>query len=443
MPYENEYASGESLWRFLDNESVRRFQGEIQTLNTSEPREFPHELEVQREASGIKHIIVIDGSDVVHQVQNGFPMAEASLVNIAGVVINVQELYSIEHDEIVRPQKLRDIETVKTMGTVLPGPNVIGSEKHEREPKKYFRATFRKEFDFKLDPDHESLLETFLSITEPGRIAKMEFQCPITDCDRQLKRPGEDGICPCPERENVYITDSLRAHERFYNNMSSQQAYTAFRTVVEHILLVNILRYFHQKCDHAIFDDIGFVIDGPLAVFGMPAWVKDYIEREIAQIHRELIEEGRQGVLLMGVEKTGQFVTHLEELDWLTQEGPRQKLANGTVLIPTTEYIYRYVFPSDSDKTYGAAVNYGRKILYKNWSGQHAVLMLPIVNAIGRAPNSVAIDAFPRLNDALDIVDNLHTHLYKDGFAPLVRAHAHAAIPLRMGQRILDSIFEE
>ena len=112
------------------------------------------------------------------------------------------------------------------------------------------------------------------------------------------------------------------------------------------------------------------------------------------------------------------------------------------MLVPTTEYIYRYILPSDSDKTYGAAVNYGRKILYKNRSGQHAVAMLPIVNELGRAPNSVDIDAFPRLNDALDIIDRLHTHLYKDGFAPLVRAHAHAAIPLRMGQRILDSIFE-
>ena len=442
MPYENEYASGESLWRFLEHESVRRFQGEIQTLNTSEPHEFPPSLKVPREPSSIKNIIAIDGSDITHTVQNGYPMAEASLVNIAGVIINVQELYNIKHDEIVRPQKLRDIQTVKTMGTVLPGPNVIGKEEHEREPKKYFRSTFRKEFDFKLDPDHESLLETFLSITEAGRKLAKAFQCPITDCEKHLPRPAEDGICPCPLREQIYITDSLRAHERFYNNMSSEQAYTAFRTVVEHTLLVNILRYFYQKCDHAIFDDIGFVIDGPLAVFGMPAWLKDYIQLEIAEIHQELTKQGRKGVLLLGIEKTGQFVTHLEELDWLTQEGFRQNLPNGTVLIPTTEYIYRYISPSDSDKTYGAAVNYGRKILYKNSSGQHAVLMLPIVNDIGRAPNSVAIEVFPRINDALNIIDNLHTHLYKDGFAPIARAHAHAAIPLRMGQRILENIFK-
>ena len=442
MPYENEYASGESLWRFLDNESVRQFQGEIQTLNSSQPRVFPPRLEVQRGLSSIEQIIAIDGSDVVHRVQNGYPMAEASLVNIAGVVIKVKELYDIKSDEITRPQKLRDLETVKTMGTVLPGPNVIGTERHEKEPKKYFRSTFRKEFDFRLDPDHETLLETFLYITKDGRNPNVRFQCPITECDKHLTRPGEDGVCPCPEREQIYITDSLRAHERFYDNMSSQQAFTAFRTVVEHLLMVNILRYFYQKCDHSIFDNVGFVVDGPLAVFGMPAWVKDYIQQEIARIHQDLVEEGLQGIFLLGIEKTGHFVAHLEELDWLTVEGPRHHLENGTVLVPTTEYIYRYILPSDSDKTYGAAVNYGRKILYKNKSGQHAVAMLPIVNELGRAPNSVDIGAFPRLNDALDIIDRLHTHLYKDGFAPLVRAHAHAAIPLRMGQRILDSIFE-
>ena len=144
----------------------------------------------------------------------------------------------------------------------------------------------------------------------------------------------------------------------------------------------------------------------------------------------------------MGIEKTGEFLDHLEELDWHQSEGPRQRLAHGTALVPTTEYIFRHIKPNpDSKKAYGQAVYYGRKILYKNRTGQHAVVMTPIVNRAGQEPNGTDLNAFPRLGEVLDIVDDLYTHLYQDGFIPLVRAHAHAAIPLRRGQHILADLF--
>ena len=237
-------------------------------------------------------------------------------------------------------------------------------------------------------------------------------------------------------------TDSLRLQERFYDNTSSQQAFTAFRQVTEHLLLVNILRYFHQKADLAMLNDIAFVMDGPLAIFGMPAWLKGYIQEEVGRIHADLLSQGRRGLLLMGMEKTGEFVDHFEELDWLRTEGPRQRLPNGTILVPTTEYIYRYINPNTTDKAYGEAVYYGRKLMYKNSMGQHAVVMTPIVDQEGRKPNSAGPEVFPRLNDVLNLIDSLYTHLYRDGFAPLVRSHAHAAIPLRIGHRILDSLFD-
>ena len=443
MPYENEYATGESLWRLLENESVKQFQGEILVRNAPEPHEFPPLLDIERKVDSVNRIIAIDGSDVSRPVQNGFPRAEASLVNIAGVVIKIDALRTIGRDDIPSPSQLRDLEKVKTMGAVLPGQNVVGKAEGQETPTKYFRSTMRKEFEFNLDPDHESLLDTFLDITKKARRSGTKFGCPIVDCDRQVARPSADSVCPCEKQEPIYPTDSLRIQERFYDHASSQQAYTAFRQVVEHLLMVNILRYFYQHCDHAMFDDTAFIMDGPLAIFGMPAWLKQHIQDEVARIHQDLIDRGRPGLLLMGIEKTGDFVTHFEELDWLHAEGARQRLDNGSILVPTTEYIYRYINPNpNTDKPYGDAVYYGRKLLYKNRMGQHAVVMTPIVNEEGRKPNSVSPQAFPRLNDALSIVDSLYTHLYQDGFAPLVRANAHAAIPLRMGHRILDSLFD-
>ncbi|MCY4653253.1 MAG: hypothetical protein OXC95_08825 [Dehalococcoidia bacterium] len=444
MPYENEFATGESLWRLLENESVKRFQGEILVRAAPEPHEFPPSLTINRGIDSVSRIIAIDGSDVPHQVQNGFPKAEAALLNIAAVVIKTDALRAIGRDDIPSPSQLRELEQPKTMSAVLPGPNVVGKTHDQDTPTKYFRSTMRQELDFKLDPNHESLLETFLTITETARQSGAAFRCPIADCDKLLSRPDSDTICPCEKKEPIYPTDSLRIQERFYDNMSSRQAFTAFRQVTEHLLLVNILRYFYQNSNPAIFDDIAFIMDGPLAIFGMPAWVKQYIQDEIARIHSGLIEQGRPGLLVMGIEKTGEFLDHFQELDWLPYEGPRQRLGNGAILVPTTEYIYRYINPNpNTDKAYGEAVYYGRKLMYKSKVGQHSVVMIPMVNEEARRRNSVSQNVFPRLNDALNIIDSLYTHLYQDGFAPLVRANAHAAIPLRTGQRILENLFDQ
>ena len=444
MPYRNERATGDSLWRLEDNESVRNFRGSIRTRDPQESHDFPPAICPPRRERAIRRIIAIDGSTVIKAVQNGFPRAEAALFNAAVIVIKTDELRKFSGDHIPSPGELRDLEKVNTMSAVLPGPNVVGIRPEEDTPKKFFRSTIRQELRFKLDPGHESLLETFLAITPSDSKRDARLRCPIEDCERQISRPRDDGFCPCDDSEHLYPTDSLRTHERFYDNSSSEQAFTAFRMVVEHLLLVNILRYFHRNHPHRWFDEIAFVMDGPLAIFGMPAWLKEHIQSEVADIHNDLVREGHAGLLLMGLEKTGEFLDHLEELDWHQSSGPRQRLRPGTALAPTTEYIYRHIRPNpNTEKAYGQAVYYGRKVLYKNRTGHHAVVMTPIVNSAGRESNGTELAAFPRLGEALDIIDDLYTHLYRDGFIPLMRANAHAAIPLRQGQRILADLFDE
>ena len=248
----------------------------------------------------------------------------------------------------------------------------------------------------------------------------------------------------CEHGEAIYETDVLRAHERFEENGSSEQAFTAIRQVIEHLMMVNILRYFERTDSLGVFRDTAFIMDGPLAIFGMPAWLKYYIEVEIARLHKKAQEQGGPGVLLMGIEKSGQFLDHLNELDWVENEGPRQRLPNCTALAPDIDYIHKHIMlrPPDA-KPYGSATYFGRKVLYKNRAGQHSVVMTPIVNAHGQDQSCVDETAFPRIGEALDIMDELATYLYKDGFAPLVRAHAHAAIPLKAGARILERIFRE
>ena len=449
MPYQNEYARGDSLSRLLENPSVKEFNGIIRRVEGQKAHELPIQLEPQRNTGSITCVIAIDGSTVTHHVQTGYPGAEATLLNLAAIVIKLQELRDIPlRNYIPSPKEIRDMEQCWTLSAVLPGRNIVRRDEPTDSPKRFFRATISKELEARLDPDHETLLETLRAITTHRK--NKEIDCPIDDCPlkgnykKVVPKQGDTTVCNCDLNETIYETDILRTHERFEEDGSSEQAFTAVRQVIEHLALVNILRYFERTNSLGVFRNTAFIMDGPLAIFGMPAWLKHYIEKEIARLHKKVQEQNDLGILLIGIEKSGQFLAHFNELDWKEKEGYRQRLPNCTALAPDIDYIHKHIVlrPKDA-KPYGEATYYGRKVLYKNQVGQHSVVMTPIVNDCGRDPSCVAESAYPRIGEALDILDELSTHLYKDGFAPLVRAHAHAAIPLKAGVRILAEIFRK
>ena len=444
MPYVNEFASGESLWSLADSQSVREFRGAIRFKEGSVHHHPPPTLTPIRGCDYIKRIFAIDGSTVTKTVQNGFPGAEAALFNLAAIVIEIDKLRGISPDYIPGPGEMREMERNRTLSAVLPGRNVVRDNHPGDTPKRFFRSTVASALDARLDPDHETILDTLREITATRSSAKI--RCPIDECPLQNPHdrvePATQHTCGCHLRETIFETDGLRTHERFDDSGSSEEAFTAFRTVAEHLVLINILRHFERTDTLEFLGDTAFVIDGPLAIFGMPAWLKTYVGNEIARIHNKCVGLGHPGLLVLGVEKTGDFLDHLRMLDWEPGGGPGSNLPNGAALAPGKDYIHRHIKPRpENAKPYGLDTYYGRRVLYKNRVGQHTVVMTPIVNAEGSDLACTELGVFPRIGEALDLLDELATYLYHDAFAPLVRAHAHAAIPLKAGERIIDQLF--
>ena len=447
MPYDGEYATGHTLARLVDNPAVRDFDGEIKKSTPTTSEALPISIAPHRGSTQVKSLIAIDGSAVTSRVENGHPGAEASLLNIAAVVIALAELRDLAKtgksadEPIPSPAAVRELEKWNTLSAVLPGRNVIGKSTGADTPKRFFRQVVHREISgATLSGDHETLLETLRAITNDRATP---IQCPDDSCDQHVTPQPEPTSCnACGE--TVYPSDSLRCHERFEDYGSSEQAFTMVRIVVEHLSMVNLIRWFERNDRFDVLDGIGFIMDGPLAIFGMAAWLKKHIQDELARLHGLSLQKGGAGLLLLGVEKHGMFMDHLEALDWSAARGERGRLEPGTVMAPDIGYIHQHIAlrPPDA-KPYGQATYYGRHLMYKSRSGQHAALTLPIVNAQGADPACVDEDAYPRAGDALDLIDELGTHLYKDGFAPLARAHLHAAVPLHRGTEILASIFSD
>lgn len=437
MPYPGEFARGESLWRLTESESLRRFQGIIRHQDPARRHALPACLEPPRGQGDLTRVIAIDGSLVAQAVANGYPGAEAALLLLAVIVLDLQALRTIQAEPIPRPRLFHNMERCHTLDAVLPGRNVVDGQTPGDSPRRFFRRSVYELLNARLEQGHETLRETLCRIASdrpPFRI-----RCPVEDCPERVS-PATGAVCACPQAEPLYVTDSLRLQERFEELGANGEVFGSVRQVLETLVLLNILRFF-ERTDPSFFRTTAFVLDGPLAVFGLPAWMKPYVEQEITRLNAKTRQRTGTDLLLFGVEKSGHFLEHLKALDW--QEGPGRRLAAPCALAPDLAYIHRHIVlrPPDA-KPYGQDTYYGRKVMYKNRAGQHAVLVTPIVNAAGRDWACVEMSAFPRLGDALDLMDELATYLYEDGFVPLVRAHAHAAIPLKTGARVLAHLFE-
>ena len=309
MPYRNEFASGDSLWHLVESESVKEFQGMIRRSGPEEAAEPPRTLTPVRGQDRITRIIVIDGSTVASAVRTGYPGAEAALLQLAAVIIDLDALRNIAPGSIPRPSAIRGMEDCRTLDAVLPGRNVVRRDVVEDTPKRYFRFTIQQMLaGRKVDRDHETLIETMRAIT-PSRSG---FRCPAEDCEETVPALEGAGECPCASREPVFEADSLRLHERFEDHGSSAEAYSGARQVVEHLAMVNIMRFFEHRGWWNAFRTTAFVMDGPLAIFGMPAWLKRHIQGEVKRLHEQSRARGGQGVMLFGVEKSGMFLEHLE-----------------------------------------------------------------------------------------------------------------------------------
>ena len=440
MPYPNEFATGESLPGFTSSRGVLEFQGAININDVNERHELPDTVAPIRGHDRISRVIAIDGSTVRSSVRNGYPGAEAALMRIAAVVLDLAAIKNPNPEWIPSPSEIREMEQCDAVDAVLPGCNITQRNCPTDSPTRYFRRTVYQTLQGAIERNHESLLDTLTAITACRKPS--EIDCPVEDCDLKVTPQAGEASCQCSRRETIYQTDSLRIHERFDEYGSNGQAYTAIQQVTEQLALVNILRYCEQAGNPDFIRDTAFVLDGPLAIFGMPAWLKYWIQNEIKRIHNKCCSDRNPGIMLSGIEKSGQFLEHLKQLDWSDIDGPGQVIPVSTASAPSLRYIHRHIIrrPSDS-KSYGSATYYGRKILYKNRSGQHSVITIPIVNAEGEDGNCTNESAFPRLGEILDMMDELSTYLYEDGFAPLVRAHAHAAIPLKAGAEILSKLF--
>lgn len=209
-------------------------------------------------------------------------------------------------------------------------------------------------------------------------------------------------------------------------------------TTWERLLLIHLLRCFEQRDWLDRLNAIAFFLDGPLAVFGPPAWLSAAVSRELQRLNTAVRAKTGDDMIIVGIEKSGNFVAHFEEID--RREDGGQHFQPGSYFLPTGAYIKERVIFSDSTKCYGADTYFGRKFFYKTKSGARIVANIPFLTP---QQDSLASDdpaPYPRFGTVCALLDKLVTSRFPNALGPIVSAHAQASIPLHLGQKVLKQL---
>jgi hypothetical protein len=440
MPYEGEFASYKPLRRVAESERVKALLKKAKMITPTQGADAL--VPTPAPALNAKlpdYAFAIDGSYAEVDIRNGYPGAKVGYVTVASVLLDLKRIDDLDENRPIDPREFRKTEEASTLDAAMPGCNVV-TRTHTSALESFREALYENFLDVVVDnEDGRSLLDTYEFLLKQ-RISS-PTACPYRDragCDRSFVVSAGTTPCACGKAFPIYSTDALRIHERFHDSSTNGEAFGEVMQVWERVLLIHLLRWFEKKGLLEQISKIVFILDGPLAMFGHPAWLSPIIKSELKRLNEIVRTQTGNDLLIIGVEKTGAFVTHFEELDQ-TQTG-EPLFRPGTYSLLTDKYIKERVIFSVSDKPYGQDTYFGRKFLYKAKSGARIVGTMPMLDDRQSDITCDDISKYPNFASICGILDKLVSSRFPNSVGPVITAHSHAAIPLTLGTKVLEQL---
>ena len=382
----------------------------IPPLPTQEHDLSPYTVTVKKtNGGGIENIVALDGGYTETIVRDGFPSATVTFFTFGPLLFGLDDLQKIECDAFINPLDFAKLKQLQRHSLVLPTKNVC-----LKNSDSFVTSVRRTLFDYFSASDADGLrlmdavrwlvFHRWENAPQPWILAR----CPTPDClGRNIlftaNSPDETRCEWC--HQPVYLTDTFRLHEAIDEELGAGGILGYLMTLLEQILMVQWIKAIYEM-KPSLLQEVLFVKDGPLAFFGQTA----NLHKPMRALMRHLLRPNTKGasVRMVGVEKTGAFVEHALAL--------QERMKPGSALIPSNEYIYRYITPGASaHEQFGSTSYYSWKILFKDWDGAMYVLSIPTTENLP-AP---CVQDFSYLEDILTVISSLKCHLYENALVPV------------------------
>lgn len=414
------------------------------------------------------HIVALDGSPYVSQVKDNFPSIQVLYLRVASVLVDIGLIQQIREEprktiDPTRINKIREEENAVTFW--FPGANI--TMKGHDSPKSSFRRRLYENFlqeptklggcylldalydGCRLRQENRSEDSTEKPVYDRDFNAVLIYKCPNDGCkspdfkDSPVPIARSSGSEPCPSCGGpLYATDLLRLHEAFQDHQDNQGVLSRASLAVEHLMLLHYLQYIDRFAPNAI-SDLGFVMDGGLAIFGESAKFHRAIMAQVAKSTRHCLDHNLKLPVIFGLQKRGEVLDFARNLD-LRRVADKQ-IPKGSFLIVDDKLRYTFVSPRPEkfrDTPYGEETYYGQDIIVKTHAGRVFALNLayPFASKSNKSEYEKRFEAasYPQLMRALSTLELVQSGLYGDSSVPQMLAHRYASISHVPGGRILD-----
>ncbi len=363
----------------------------------------------------IKHILAVDGGYTTVEVKKSFPSSQIAFFQFGAVLFSVEDLEELSEKPFIFPEDMNKLHDLQRFKLALPIKNVISG--NELSLKDSVRKTI---YDFFMrDRDSSNFMATLKWLVfEEYKAHSSEIYDLGTDPNLE---PGEKGGVELKRSQMksdytfdtsngpVFLTDIFRLHEAVDEEQGAGGILGYVTRLIEQIVIVHFIRviYKHQR---SLLNNFLFIADGPLSFSGQTA--------NMHKLFRELCKflQESNNLFLVGLEKSGPFVDHAQEI-CLPRQG-QVILKGGQYLILSNDYIYKYVTPGDSEKMhYGITSYYSGKIIFHSSDNQVFVLSIPTADKdIIKAPQKFL---YRNLDEILINIQKLKCDMYDDAIVPI------------------------
>lgn len=374
----------------------------------------------------IRQIIAIDGGYQEIMVQTEFPSSTICFLQFGALIFNVDDLEELETQPFIDPDDMAKLKQIQRLKLTLPTRNITS---HNQPTLTH--SVRRALYDFFLQPiDNDRLIETlrwfiFEEYHAPRPDEWTLATCPHCDATSiPLNRASMTKTftfqCPSCNGE-LYLTDVLRLHEAVDDEQGAGGILGYVTTSIEQLILVHLIRII-LKTKPSLLGQIQFIKDGPLAFFGQTA----NMHKPMRALVRFLL--ANHTLFLAGLEKSGAFVDHADEVE------PR--LEPGTVLALDNEYIYRYIIPGKADPSnpYGRTTYYSTKLIFKTERSEMYVVSLPTADQL-LDPKRTDL---ANVDTILTNVAKLHCDMYDNALVPIALVNKLVSLANHPSSRILQ-----
>lgn len=396
------------------------------------------------------NIIGLDANFYDAKVRKEIPFTNVGFVKVSNVLLKKKEFESVVSDKFLNPFEVAKIQNNNESHIfVFPSSNIL--YKNSNTVRDGFRLRMEELFtsmkSFEKD-EKSSLLQTLFWLNENRKGCCEENSIKISNCanyncdGKNLKYLNIKSQQACPHCNSpIYATDCLRIWEEISEDaVSNLSSLSRFSNVIKSIFLAHYIRTIRLKSNEIYLKTLSglmFVINGPLAVFGNPAWIHGSLMKIIYEINEKLEKNGLDKMMIIGMHNSSEVLSYGNYLC--------KYLEPNSLLVVSDEFRNKYITfaRKESSTTFGAETYYGQDFIYKTSGGKIKVFSIPYPFKGKEDLQKFKIEKsninnYNDVNRYLRFIEDFDCDMFDNAVIPSLLAKKYSVINLRPGSKILD-----